>query len=426
MSGVKLFVALVFLAFVGVQHATVFPSAVAEGDPASLPASPASPSESPALAEPSPETGLAGAHLDLAKTYLAEGNVPAAVSELREALRLQPDFVEARASLGFALFNMGEVDSAIEEYRAVLQLQPTAARAHLNLATALMAKHDWPAARVELEEAVRLQPDLVQAYYGLGAVRYTLGDVQGAIESYRHALHYKPDYADAHYNLGLLLKLGNQAAAAVQEFSSAANAGLPKAQYFLGTAYASGVGVEKNLPLAIKWWFKAADQGVVQAQEALAELRRATLGKGNRSNDQARVILEAFARFRSELRQEFPDLQKEGAEDGVGLILLRQGLYKEALPVLIREAYALSEPAQAQLQVLYEQGVEGQLVAHDPRILNFFKTAAAEGFTRPRVALARIYADGLGVPEDLKKAISLLRGSPDEEAQRLLKELSRR
>jgi len=411
MSGIQLFVVLVFLAFVGVQPAMVLPSGAAESDPATPPVVPPSPTEGSSIAESDREAGRAPALLDLAKTYLTEGDLPAAVSELREALRRDPDLVEARTMLGFALFNMGELDGAIEEYRAVLQREPAAPRAHLNLATALMAKHDWPGARVALQEAVRLQPDLVQAHYSLGAVRYTLGDVQGAIDSYRQALRHKSDYADAHYNLGLLLKLRNQAA---------------EAQYFLGNAYASGVGVEKNLLLAITWWFKAADQGVVQADEGLAELRRATLPRGNRSGDEARVILDAFARYRTDLRKEFPDLQDGGSDESVGLILLRRGLSKEALPILIREASALSEPAQTQLLILYEQGIDGQLAAYDPRILNFFKMAAAEGLARPRLALARIYADGLGVPPDLNRAISLLRGHPDEEAQRLLKELSAR
>jgi TPR repeat protein len=38
--------------------------------------------------------------------------------------------------------------------------------------------------------------------------------------------------------------------------------------------------------------------------------------------------------------------------------------------------------------------------------------------------LALIYAKGLGVPQDLTKAGSLLKGNPNEDAQRLLKEIS--
>jgi len=369
------------------------------------------------------EPVLAETYLDLGKSLIAGGKFTAAVMELREALRLQPTFVEAHASLGVALFNMGDMENAIEEFRTVLKLQPEAGQAHLNLATALMAQHDWPAARTELQEALRLQPNLVQAQYSLGVVLYTMGDIAGAIDAYRQALRLQSDFAEAHYNLGLMLKLMNQQADAVQEFHHAALAGLPKAQYFLGAAYASGVGADKNLAAAIRWWFRAAEQGVAQAREGLAHLRRiAVLAK--QSPDEARAILMAFQDYRREIWFEFPDLQGKASEDSAGIALLRQGQWQEAIPVLIREAYGLSEPAQTQLQALYEEGIEGQWPAYDPRILSYFKTTAAEGLPRPRIMLARIYVKGWGVSQDLNKAMSLLKGNQDDEAQRLLKEIA--
>jgi hypothetical protein len=51
--------------------------------------------------------------------------------------------------------------------------------------------------------------------------------------------------------------------------------------------------------------------------------------------------------------------------------------------MLIREAWALSQPAQRLLETLYEQGVEGRLPAHDARILAYLKGAAAEGLRPP-------------------------------------------
>jgi TPR repeat protein len=93
------------------------------------------------------------------------------------------------------------------------------------------------------------------------------------------------------------------------------------------------------------------------------------------------------------------------------------------VPVLIREASALSEPAQGALEEIYLRGVDGQVPVHDGRILDHFKTAADEGQPRARIALARCYATGLGVPKDMARAIGLLKGTPHEDAQRLLQEL---
>jgi Tfp pilus assembly protein PilF len=376
-----------------------------------------------ARAASSKEPVLAEAYLDLAKAYIDTGNFPDAVAELREALRLQPNFTEAQINLAMALFNMGDVEGAIEVYRDVLRVQPELGSTHVGLGIALMAKHDWPGARAELQEAVRLQPDLLQAHYSLGMVRYTQGDIRGAIESYRRAVELRADYGDAHYNLGLLLKMTDRTAEAVQEFRVAAESGLAKAQYFLGNAYASGTGVEKNLAVAVTWWSRAAEQGLVQARESLAQLRRVAVLKGKHATEESRAALQAFRTVQTEMWTEFPDVQGKAGEDSIGVALVRQGQVTTAVPILIREALLLKEAAYAQLETLFDRGVDGQLMAHDPRILAYFKAAATEGIPRARLALARIYARGVGVPQDMSKALSLLKETSDDEAQRLLKEI---
>ena len=122
-------------------------------------------------------------------------------------------------------------------------------------ATALVAKQDWAAARIELEQILNERPDLRQAHYSLGVVRYALGDLNGAIEAYRGVLAGDPQNHDARYNLALMLRLVQRDAEAAPEFLAAAQAGHARAQYFAGTAYAGGLGVERDLAVAIMWWF---------------------------------------------------------------------------------------------------------------------------------------------------------------------------
>jgi TPR repeat protein len=372
----------------------------------------------PGPAGPAPQ-----AYLDLGEALIARGNMAEAASWLREALRLQPDLVEARSSLGLALYGMGDLVTAVDELRGLLRTRPDVVRARLILATALVAEQDWAAARAELDAVVKMRPDMLQAHYSLGVVRYTQGDLGGAIEAYRRVLEIDPQHQDARYNLALMLKLARRDAEATPEFLVAAQAGLPRAQYFVGTAYAEGLGVEPDLTLAITWWFRAADQGIPQAGEALAQLREVALGRSRHPPAERRAANQAFRDYRVALWNEFPDVVRDGDEP-VGAALLRQGRVGEGVTVLIREASALSEPAQRRLETLYEQGVEGQLPPYDQRILDYFKGAAAEGQSRPRIALARFYARGLGVPKDVTRAVGLLKTTPHEDAQQLLKELS--
>src|SRR5262245_41295939 len=309
-----------------------------------------------------------------------------------------PAGVPQREARARALLAMGDLDGAADELRALVRQSPDAVQARYALAVTLMAKQDWPSARSELDELLRRQPDMVPALYSLGLVRYAQGDPSGAMEAYRQVLARNPDHADAHYNLALLLKLTHRDAEATPEFLAAARAGHARAQFFAGTAYARGLGVEPDLARGIAWWSRAAEQGSLEAGAALGELRLAALGKVRRVPAERRAIEQAFRDYRTTLWSDYPELTKAGDDDTVGGALIRQGRGAEAVPVLISEALAFSEPAQVQLEDLYRQGAPGQVLPHDARILSYFKTAAAEGQVRAQRLLEESSAATEAVP----------------------------
>src|SRR6266850_1548115 len=257
------------------------------------------------------------------------------------------------------------------------------ARARLDEGRALIARGEMAAAAVALREALRLRPDLADARASLGLALYAKGDLVGAADAYRRVLAREPSAHDARYNLALVLKLARRDAEATPEFLAAAEAGLPRAQYFAGAAFATGAGVERDLVAAITWWTRAAEQGVAQADESLVQLRQAVSGRSRRTPAERQAVEQAFGEYRARLWKDYPGLAREGDEP-LGAALLRQGRAGEAIVVLIREAAALSEPAQRILETLYDQGIDGQLLAHDARILAYLKSAAAEGRSRPR------------------------------------------
>ncbi len=346
------------------------------------------------------------------------------LTQARQPLHLEPDAQEPRLTLGRTLFQLGDTDGAIDEYRTALRFHPVIAQAHLDLGTALMAKQDWRAAMTELQEAVRLDPALVQAHYSMGTIHYTRGNVQSAIKAYQEALRLKPDFAEAHYRLGLVLKVAGREKEAAQELETAALAGLAKAQYFLGNAYRSGQGVEKSLVMAITWWARAFEQGLPEAAQALTQLRRLAVVKGNLQTKQSKAAAEAFKNHCDQLWLDFPDLDQNQATETVGTTLLKQGRTAEALPVLLREAYALNDISHAALVRLYEQGLDGQLPPHGQWVMSYLETTAADGSVPSRTALARIYVKGLGLAADLAKAKSYLKGLPRDDVKRILDEVA--
>ena len=344
------------------------------------------------------------------------------LTRARQDLHIDPDAQEPRLTLGRTLFQLGDTDGAIDEYRTALRFHPTVAQAHLDLGTALMAKQDWRNAMAELQEAVRLDPTLVQAHYSMGTIHYTRGNVQSAIKAYQEALRLKPDFAEAHYRLGLVLKVAGREKEAAQELETAALAGLAKAQYFLGNAYRSGQGVEKSQVMAITWWARAFEQGLPEAAQALTQLRRLAVVKGNMQTKQSKAAAEAFKDYCDQLWLDFPDLDRDQATETVGTTLLKQGRTAEALPVLLREAYALNDVSHAALVQLYEQGLDGQLPPHGQWIMSYLESTAADGAIHSRTALARIYAKGLGLAPDLAKAKGYLKGLPRDDVKRILDE----
>jgi len=338
------------------------------------------PTPSPPAAPAAPRSSPGQPALDRGRALRAQGDLVAAATALREAVRLDPDLTDARVTLGATLWELGDLDGAVDELRSALRRQPDSVSARLALARVYLSRQEWAAARGELDAVVGRQPERPDAHFALGIVRYAQGEVNVAIDEYRQVLAVDPQQPDAHYHLGLLLTLAQRSPEATPEFLAAAQAGHARAQYFVGVAYASGLGVPRDVAVAVGWWFKAADQGVPQAEEALAQWRLAALGRGRRGPAERQAATLAFQDYRASLWTEFPDLARG---DTVGGALLDQGRVNEAVVVLIHEASALSEPAQRLLETLYENGVSGALPPRDPRILVYLQTAAAEGRRAP-------------------------------------------
>jgi len=78
--------------------------------------------------------------------------VPAA-AQLRRALELRPDYLEAYGNLGALLTRTGQTAPALAVLREGLRRFPDSAPLHLNLAVALLQAGDRSAARRHLERA---------------------------------------------------------------------------------------------------------------------------------------------------------------------------------------------------------------------------------------------------------------------------------
>jgi TPR repeat protein len=385
----------------------------------------AQPAEDPArlmpLESPPPPPEAIGKAPSLVDPSFEHIDGAMALGESRGAVRLTPDHPGHRLALSQVLYRIGDLDAAAEECRVAIRLQPDHANAHLQLGIILIAKQDWRAAASVLDEALRLDPGLVDAHYSLGSVHYSLGHLKAAEQAYRQTLALQPYFPDARYRLALLLKLSKREQEAAQLMEQAALGGVPQAQFFLGNAYKSGQGVEKDLGKAVFWWVKAAEFSYQPSADLLGRLRRQALSL-DQSDRKRKEAQDAFLAYRRFLWEEFREYIPTDDGETIGTRLLKEHRTDVAVSTLLKEGYALSEAAQVELSRLYETGWEDVLPPYDKKILACFERTAAEGFVPAKRALARIYAKGIGQPPDLPRAKAILRGLPKQEVNALTAE----
>ncbi|MCU0516480.1 MAG: tetratricopeptide repeat protein [Oscillatoria sp. Prado101] len=200
-----------------------------------------------------------------------QGDFRGAIEALTQALRVNPNLVEAYIERGVARSQLGEHQGAIEDFSRAISINPNDIGAYLKRANVLAAngnrngaledyqkasqlffeqnkidksrqrlgpppqqlppppvrerpafeeffsqglskasQGDHKGAIEEFCKALRLNPENSQIYYNRGRSRFKLGDTQGAIADLTHALQSNPGNAEAYFVLGnIYRKLDN-------------------------------------------------------------------------------------------------------------------------------------------------------------------------------------------------------------------------
>jgi len=143
---------------------------------------------------------------DLGDGHLTAGDLRGAATHYEGALRIQPDYIEARYNLGVALQELGEWEKAAASFREVLRLNPSSGEAFNNLGNAFTSQGKLVEATAAYEQALRLLPGNSQVVYNLGISHYEQGDREQAAFYYRQALRLNPGHANASNNLATVFQ----------------------------------------------------------------------------------------------------------------------------------------------------------------------------------------------------------------------------
>jgi tetratricopeptide (TPR) repeat protein len=124
-----------------------------------------------------------------------------ALLEFKEAIKLEPEFVEAHQEYIDLMLTLGKQAEIQAEYKEFLNARPDKALAHYLYSKTL---GDPEALRKENEKAIQIDPGFSYAYGGLAFYYVQSGNYEKAFASGQKMVEFNPRYARGYYILGIL------------------------------------------------------------------------------------------------------------------------------------------------------------------------------------------------------------------------------
>jgi tetratricopeptide (TPR) repeat protein len=135
--------------------------------------------------------------------WSTEGRVVAGSSYLGAIV---PESAETHNVLGISQARKGRIDAAVTEFREAIRLEPDNPAAHWHLGAALASQDHTDEATRHLARAVELDPQNGQARNDLGFMLAVQGRYAEAVEHLQQAVALAPQSAEARRNLELALE----------------------------------------------------------------------------------------------------------------------------------------------------------------------------------------------------------------------------
>jgi hypothetical protein len=188
---------------------------------------------------------------------------------------------------------------------------------------------------------------------------------------------------DGWFHLGVVLRAQNRSDEAVEPLRLAAEGGSAQAQSLLASMYANGSGVDRNMPLAMLWWFRSSrastsDEITQTAKDQLSHLRQGLHRQLFSPNDR-QDVLTGFDLIRQDLHRQAPFHRLSAQVVNGEMTWDHVTPTRPVLAWAIELALALDQPARHKLRTWYVDGEINRLAPADPQIREYFLQTAKEG-----------------------------------------------
>lgn len=125
------------------------------------------------------------------------GDPESAASQLRAAIKINPQVAACHANLGVMLKALGLLEERIQCYRQAIALAPREATYHANLAAALNQAGCHGDGELAGREAIGLDPQRPESWFNLGSSHAGQGKWNEAAHAYDQATTLRPGWPDA-------------------------------------------------------------------------------------------------------------------------------------------------------------------------------------------------------------------------------------
>lgn len=155
------------------------------------------------------------------KLLLKERKLEEALIKFEEAVKLNPNSVEAHESAAAAHFIGSDYEAAANHYIEITGLKPMEAKAYFNLGAIYNKLGDHNRSIEWIRKGIQRDKRCAEGYYNLGIAHRKLGQQNMAITAYREAIRLNGQFAEAYQNLANLYADMNNLQMAVTNFKKA-------------------------------------------------------------------------------------------------------------------------------------------------------------------------------------------------------------
>ncbi len=157
----------------------------------------------------------------LGTTLLNSDHFTGAAVHFQRAIRLKPDFNDARFKLGVALAKSGNAEGALAAYHDLLKINPRHALADYNIGILLLEQNHPHDAIPYFKATLQKKPSYDPALVALGTAEAKSSHSDAAINYFQKAILLRPENAVAHYNLANTLSDLHRVPEAISQYKKA-------------------------------------------------------------------------------------------------------------------------------------------------------------------------------------------------------------